>query len=62
VSTAGRPRHGDQKRNLGERRRREIEQAVARGWSRDRTIIEFGVTEAEYDRVWAAMDEAVNTA
>lgn len=62
MSTAGRPRHGDAKRSLGEKRRRQIEQAVARGWSKQLTCTELNVTEAQYDAVRAAMDEAVRVA
>lgn len=62
MSTAGKPRHGDAKRTIGERRRREIEQAIARDWSAARIVTELEVTVAEYDTVRAAMDDAVNTA
>lgn len=59
MSTAGRPRHGDAKRSLGEKRRREVEQAVARDWSVGRCVAELGVTEAQYWAVRHAMDQAV---
>lgn len=62
MSTAGKPRHGDQKRAVGERRRTAIEQAIARDWSAGRIVTELHVTVAEYDTVRAAMDDAVNTA
>lgn len=43
---------------VSEDERREIEQAIARGWSLLRIVTQLGVTEAQYQQVLADMEKA----
>lgn len=55
------PRYQNGYRAIGEVKRVECEQAIARGWSAARIAIELGIGQAEYELVLAAMEEACKT-